>query len=133
VAAGCLHLLPVAARQPPVTASNGWVALPASGATSADAFVVVDNPTMYDVYLVAATADAADKVEFREGADASAAAKPVREVTVPAYGSVAMSPAGIHLVLSSLTKTLSENDTVTLTLTTDSSQTIEVRGTVRRP
>ena len=52
--------LMLAAAQPRrVAASSGWVKLPAAGETAAMAFVVIENPTMYEIYVTSATADAA--------------------------------------------------------------------------
>jgi len=41
--------------QAPVTASSGWVMEPAAGATSTSAYAVIENPTMYEVYVTAVT------------------------------------------------------------------------------
>ena len=40
-----------------ITVPEGWIELPADGATTASVFVVVKNPTMYDVYLVSAVSE----------------------------------------------------------------------------
>ncbi len=90
------------------TASDGWVMLPAAGETTANAFAVVRNPTMYDVYLVSAASDVAGKVEFRKTGDGEAKAVP--GLTVPAYGKLTMGPDGVHLL---------EDESVPLTLMTD--------------
>ena len=56
----------VEGQQPEVRASNGWVAEPPAGSTTASAYVDISNPGMYDIYVVAATSEVAGKVEFRE-------------------------------------------------------------------
>ena len=83
------------AQQDGVSASKGWVKLPTAGETTAAAFAVVNNPTMYDVYLVSAMTDVAEKVEFCQTPDQS-----LKELTVPAYGAVAMGTDGVHLLLT---------------------------------
>jgi periplasmic copper chaperone A len=121
------------AAQKPIAASNGWIKAPAAGDTTAAAFVVVDNPTMYDVYVVSASTDVAGRVTFqRPGASPTAAADPVAQVTAPAYDSVELKPDGVHMLLSDLKKPLKPGDTVTLVLTTDSGIALEVAAEVRK-
>ena len=124
----------VIARQgPDVAASKGWVKVPAPGETMTAAFAVVENPTMYDVYLVSATADVAGKVEFREKVNGNNAEAQVKKfVTVPAYGSVIMDPNGVYLVLMDLKRPLKETDPVSLTLTTDVGVALRVSASVRK-
>jgi copper(I)-binding protein len=129
---GMLALAPaadnVSAGQAEPSASSGWVKLPEPGATTATAFVAVENPTMYAIYLLAASADAAGRVEMREAAKPDA----VKEVTVPAYGSIEMDPKGLHLVLSDLKRPLKEGDTVSLTVTTEIGTKLQVAATVKK-
>ena len=115
------------AQQDDVSASKGWVKLPAAGETTAAAFAVVNNPTMYDVYLVSATTDVAEKVEFRQTADQS-----VKALTVPAYGAVAMGTDGVHLLLTGLKRPLEENERISLTLKTSDGITMTVSAVVRK-
>lgn len=115
------------AQQDGVSASKGWVKLPTVGETTAAAFAVVNNPTMYDVYLVSATTDVAEKVEFRQTPDQS-----LKELTVPAYGAVAMGADGVHLLLTDLKRPLEENEHVSLTLETSDGITMTVSAVVRK-
>jgi periplasmic copper chaperone A len=105
-----------AAQQRAVSASKAWITAPAAGDTTALAFAVVENPTMYDVYVVSATTDAAGSVEF-ERAPKTPDAKPqvVESFTAPAYGSVELTRDGLHLRLSDLKRPLKPGDTVTFT------------------
>jgi copper(I)-binding protein len=113
------------------SAASGWVKLPADGETTATAFVSVDNPTMYAIYLLSASADVAGKVEMREtGKDGTE--KTTEEVTVPAYGGVEMEPKGLHLVLSDLKKPLKEGDTVVLSVTTEAGTKLNVAAPVKK-
>ena len=107
-----------------VSASDAWVKLPAAGETEAMAFVTIENPGMYEVNVTSATADAAGKVELRDGG------KAVDFVNVPAYGRTDMSPAGPHLLLRDLKRALKEGDTVTVTLSTDVDVTLKVTAIV---
>ena len=133
IAAGVLALVsafatPVAAQDKQGSVSSGWVKLPAAGATSTDAYATVENPTMYAFYVLSATSDVAGSVEIRQtGKDAA-----LDEVTVPAYGSLAMDAKGIHLLLKDLKKPLAEGDTVNLTVVTELGTRLSVQATVKK-
>ena len=120
----------VAAQPKVVAAADGWVKTPAAGETTAAAFALIRNPTMYDVYVTAASADVAGSVELREAVPKTSG-KAVPHITVPAYESVEMGPAGVHLLLKDLKKPLKEGDIVNLTLTTDQGS-LKVAAVVRK-
>jgi hypothetical protein len=116
-----------------VAASASWVKLPASGETQAMAFVAIENPTMYGIYVTSASTDAAGNVELRDGSQrADARLKPVEFISVPAYDRVDMGPGGPHLMLVDLKRPLQEGDKVALTLTTDNAGPLEVSAIVRK-
>ena len=122
-----------AGQQQNPSASNGWVKLPSPGETAASAFLSVDNPTMYDIFLASASADVAGKVEFRQAdANGTLKADAVKNVTVPAYGSLEMDPKGVQLVLSELKRPLKEGETVTLSLSILYGATLQVPATVKK-
>lgn len=120
----------VAAQERAVTASAAWIAEPAAGAGMAAAYLEVQNPTMYDVYVVSAAADAAAAVELREHAP-SGESTIVKELTVPAFGTIELKPGGPHLVLKELTRPLKKGDSVGLTLRTDGGVTLKVPAVIR--
>lgn len=129
VAVGVAALLAagvVVAQQEEASASDGWVKRPAAGETSTVAFALVKNPTMYDVYLVSASTDVAEKVEFRRGADET-----VAELTIPAYGALGMDADGIHMLLTDLTRPLELDERVTLMLKTADGPSLTVAAVVR--
>jgi copper(I)-binding protein len=121
-----------AAAQPAVKAVSAWVAVPAAGATTADAFVEVANPTMYEIYVTGATADLAASVELR-GAAKGGEAPVVTDFAVPAYGSVDAVASAPHLRLVNLSRALKAGDTVALTLTTDGGAQLKVAAIVKAP
>jgi copper(I)-binding protein len=126
-------LITAGAQPRRVAASSGWVKLPAAGETGAMAFVAIENPTMYGIYVVSATADAAGKVELRDGGQSGdARLKPVEFISVPAYESIDMKPDSVHLMLLDLKRPLKEGDKVALTLATDNAGTLEVPAVVRK-
>ena len=110
--------------QPAITASDGWIAEPAADGTAA-AYLSISNPTMYDIYVVTVTSDAAGKIELRNGD------KPAKELTVPAYGSLDLTPAGPHLMLMDLKKPLKAGENVMLTLMTDGGITVVIPAVVK--
>ena len=117
------------ARQKTISAGAAWVKLPADGDSTA-AFVTIENPTMYDVYVVSASSTVAGAITFRQGAGATA--KELKELVVPAFGTLEMTPEGAHLWLSKLKKPLADKDTVEIALSTDGNAAIEVKAVVRK-
>ncbi len=121
------------AAQPAPSAVSAWVAVPAAGATTTGAFVEFANPTMYDIYITAATSDVAPKVELRAGASGGAEPAVVAEFPVPAYGGTAAAATAPHLRLVGLTKPLKAGDMVQLAFTTDGGLTLKIAAPVRQP
>ncbi len=137
--AALLLLAAVATVARPIAMAQGkepsavaaWLAAPAAGATSAAAYVEINNPGMYDIFIVKATADGAGKVELRAAASGGAEAAMVTEYPVPAFGSTSAAVGQPHLRLMELTKPLKAGDTVNLTLTTEAGIVLKVSAPVR--
>src|SRR5688572_21745855 len=129
-----LTSVPGRAAQPALAAVSAWIAEPAAGATGASAYVELNNPTMYDVHIVSATADAvAARVELRAGGAPGAEAAPVKEFAIPAYGSLEAAASAPHLRLVDLKRPLAPGEMVELALTTDAGVVLKVEATVRKP
>ena len=107
--------------------TSAWVKLPAAGATEAEAYLVVDNPTAYDVFLQKASSDAAGVVEFRSAGKN----EPLTFVTVTAYESLEMNAKGTYLVLRDLKKPLTVGATVPISVTTDRGTPLTVEAVVK--
>lgn len=120
----------VSARQAAVTATDAWIAEPAAGDTTAVAYLSVNNPTMYDIYVVSATTPAAEKIELRKGEGAGA--KVVNVITAAAYGSAELKAGDEHLVLVNLKRPLKAGDTIDLALKTDGGITLNVSAVVKK-
>ena len=120
----------ITAAQPAPSVSDGWVAVPAVGATTAVVSASIQNPTMYDIYVVSASSDVAGKVEFRErqGGDSQA----VKDLTVASFGSLDLKADGPHLVLVDLKRPLKEGETVEITLKTDGGLSLKLAAVVKR-
>jgi copper(I)-binding protein len=122
----------VVAQGPTPSAVSAWIATPAGGATSATAYVELSNPTMYDIYVISATAaGTAGKVELRAAAAAGAEPALVTEFPVPAYGSTSAAAGAPHLRLLELTRPLTAGDAVALALTTNDGTVLKVDAQVR--
>ena len=115
----------VVAQEKVVSASKAWVKAPAAGETTATAFVVVDNPTMYDVYLVSGKCESAGKVEL------ISADKPVANITVPAYGSAELKPGAAFVRMSELKREVKAGDQLNVTLETDGGVAIAIAAIVK--
>lgn len=126
-----LFLTAASAQAPEPSAVSAWMTAPAAGAATADVYVELKNPTMYDIYVVSATApETAASVELR-AAGANGAALP--EMTVPAFGGTAAEADAPHVRLVGLKRVLKAGDTIDLALKTDANQTLTVRVDVRAP
>jgi copper(I)-binding protein len=108
--------------------TSGWVKLPAAGETETAVYLVIDNPTQYDVFLQKASSDAAGVVEFR----AAGKTEPVTFVTVPAYESLEMNAKGTYLLLRDLKKPLTEGATVPISVMTGPGSPLTVEAVVKK-
>ena len=109
--------------QPAITASDAWASAPAGAPVAV--YMVINNPTMYDIYVVSATSDAAGKVELIDGD------KPVKELTVASYGSLELKAGGAFVRLSDLKQELKAGASVTVTMMTDGGVTIVAAAVVK--
>ena len=130
-AAGISTLLLVGATTFAATTVTGQAGIKASSAwarpsttTETTAFAVVENGTMYDVYIVGAETDVAEAVELVQ----ISKGKPgvVKEVTVAAFDRLEMSPEGTFLRLTQLRRPLKTGESVTITLKTDTGTALSV-------
>jgi periplasmic copper chaperone A len=108
--------------------SSGWVKLPAAGATQAEAFLVIDNPTAYDVSLQKPSSDTAGVVEIREAGKPAA----LDFLSVPAYGGLEMTGKTTYLLLRDLKQPLSEGAMVPISVMTDSGAPLTVQAVVKK-
>ena len=116
-----LNLIVYAQKDP--TASDAWASPPTNGSVAV--YATINNPTMYDVYLVSGKSESAAKVEFVN------ADKPVPNITVPAYGSVELKPGAAYLRLLELKRDVKAGDQLAVTIETDGGITIAVAAVVK--
>lgn len=105
------------------TASDAWASAPANGAIAV--YATINNPTMYDVYVVSGKSDSAGKVEL------ISAGKPLSNIAVPAYGSAELNPDAAFVRLSDLKRELEAGDRLTVTLETDGGISIPIAAVVK--
>lgn len=116
-------LLALAFVQKDPTASDAWAAAPANGSVAV--YATINNPTMYDVYLVSGKSESAAKVEL------ISAGKPVSNITVPAYGSAELKPGAAFVRLSELKRELKPGDQLNVTVETDGGVAIAIAAIVK--
>jgi len=116
-----LNVIVYAQKDP--TASDAWASAPANGAIAV--YATINNPTMYDVYVVSGKSDSAGQVEL------ISAGKPVSNIAVPAYGSAELKPDAAFVRLSDLQRELAAGDRVTVTLETDGGISIAIAAVVK--
>jgi copper(I)-binding protein len=130
VVIGCVIAGGVGAAQRTARALEGWVKAPAEGAAETAAFVAIENGTMYDIYLVGAESDAADVVELRQAVKGGTSTV-AKDVTVPAFDRLNMSPEGVYVRLGGLKRPLKPGDAVTVSILVDNSAPLSVLATVK--
>ena len=117
-----LLTLSLAVLQKDPTASDSWAQVTGNAVAI---YASLNNPTMYDVYVVSGKSDGAAKVELVNGD------KAVTSITVPAYGSVELKPGAMFVRLSDLKGEVKAGDEVKLTLETDGGVAIAIAATVK--
>ena len=88
-------------------------------------YATINNPTMYDVYVVSGKSDTATKVELLDGE------KVVTSLTVAAYGSLELKADGPRVRLSGFKNQLKAGDQLKLTLETDGGIAIPIAAIIK--
>lgn len=99
----------IAVKNPRATVSS-------ANATDVRVVATLSNPGMYGTFIVSATSVAAERVELR---DASKRDAVVKEVEVPAFGSLTLESKGLYLRLINPKQPLKAGARVSVILTTD--------------
>jgi len=115
-----LNVTTLAQQAPTASDATAVVAGP-----TASVYLVINNPTMYDSYVMSATSDVAGKVELYS------ADKPVDNMTVAAYGSLTLKAGGMFLRLSDLKRELKAGESIAVTLMTDGGVAIAATAVVK--
>jgi copper(I)-binding protein len=118
-------IAPAAAQEPVVR--NVRATVSRSDPSDVRVVAVFSNPSMYGIYLTAAVSDAAERVELR---DARKRDVVVKEVEVPAFGSLTLEPEGVYLKLVNLKRPLPRNARVEVVVTTDTQVKLRLTAVV---
>ncbi|MCE9682921.1 copper chaperone PCu(A)C [Halomonas alkalisoli] len=104
------------------------------GSEISAAFMTLHNSGDEDIALVGASSPAAEAVELHDHTDIDGVMqmRQVHHVPVPAGGSAALAPGGLHMMLIKLTSPLVEGEPVELTLAFDNGESQVVEAPVRR-
>ena len=85
----------------------------------------INNPSMYDLYIVSGKSVAADAVTLMDGD------KTITSITVPAYGSVELKPGAQRIRLAGLKSKPKAGDELKVTLETDGGASIEIAAVIK--
>lgn len=117
-----IALLLVLTVQKDPTASDVSAAL-AGGSVAV--YATINNPTMYDVFVVSGTSESAGKVELVN------VDKPVTSITVPSFGSAELKAGAMFVRLSELKGGVKAGSSLNVTLTTDGGIEIPLAAVVK--
>jgi len=112
-----------------IKVSDAWSRPTAAGMPMGVAYFVVRNDGTTDDAIVSASTPAAARVEIHQTtvADGMARMRPLKEIVVPARGTVAVAPGGIHLMLVDLAAPLAAGTRVPLFLQFRNAGRVEIR------
>ncbi|WP_158965509.1 copper chaperone PCu(A)C [Paraglaciecola sp. L3A3] len=115
--------------------SQATVRLLPPSVANTSAYFTIQNKSDKDEFLVDAAADFVGKTEIHNHVHQNGMMKMQQqsEVKIPAGQSVSFAPGGLHLMLFGLNKPLEEGQTVSISLQTQSGETISFAAKVERP
>lgn len=126
---------PVSARAALSVEDAHLIAVP-PGATETSALMILRNAGGGPVVLTGVSTPLADHAMLmttRRDAQGRTGMSAVKTLTVPARGSLRLTPTGDHLMLMGLTRPLRVGETVALTLSVQGGRPLSVNAVVRRP
>ena len=120
--------------QPTIAVADAWAAPTPKGAKVAAGFLTVANGATADDCLLAASSPRAGRVELHEMSMSGKTMKmrPVKDIAVPAGGSVALNDAGLHLMFMEINGPFVVGDTVPVKLTFEKSGEVEIAVVVKK-
>nr|WP_296752541.1 copper chaperone PCu(A)C [Thioalkalivibrio sp.] len=112
-----------------------WIRLPPPNLSVTAAYMTLGNRGDDELTVVAAESPMAGTAELHEHRQDAAGVMRMRQVaslSLPAGGSLAMEPGGLHLMLIDLQQPLAEGEIVPVTLHLADGRSLEVAAEVRR-
>jgi copper(I)-binding protein len=131
---GLFFAVTLAADDAAVVARDAWVRLPLPSKDQTAMYVVLENHSTQKRTVVAASSEAAAKLELHEMKMVRTvmSMNPVAQVGIPAKGKVSFNPDGYHIMLFGLKRKPAVGDTMTAILKLDDGSTVSVTATVRK-
>ena len=101
-----------------LSADHPWIRLAAPGAMTAAGYVTLSNRGLVADHLVGISSPAARSVTLHQSTESGGIMRmaPVKTVTIPPKGGVALNPGGYHLMISGFKAPLQAGQTVPVTL-----------------
>lgn len=134
IAAAAVAVAVPAAAQESLSVSDPYALVSSAAAQSGAVFMTIENAGDSADRLVSASSDAADQVQLHTHEAGADGVMKMTEVEsgfeVSAGGTHKLERGGDHVMLMGLAKPLADGDTVNLTLTFESGQTLEVQAPV---
>lgn len=129
--ATALVTLPVQAE--PLNISNAWVRQGPPSAQVLAAYMTLENPGAQAIAITGASSPQFETVEIHrtEIVDGMARMIPQERLSIPAGGSVALEPGGLHLMLINARQPLPADATVQIELRLDAGGSLKVDAPVR--
>lgn len=117
-----------------VTVRDAWLRKPVGDRKDAAVFAVFENTSGTPRAIVNVVTAAAQKAELHEMKMSGGVMRmsPVKQIDVPAHGSVELKPGSLHVMVFGLRKTPMAGDVVPLTFTLDDGSTVSATASVRQ-
>ena len=98
------------------------------------AFMQLKNLTDKPIALVSAASKAANTVELHEhvNVDGMMQMRQIPKIDIPANGTTALQPGGLHVMLIGLTQKLKEGESVTITLNFSDGESVTLDAPVKK-
>lgn len=128
----------VALAQPNITDlsfNDPWIRGSVPGQKNGAGYLIIDNKSSQPAALVSANSDRANRIELHTIVREEGVAKmrEVKEIPVPANGSVTLQPGGYHVMFIGLTQPFKEGETIPVKLNFANGDSTEVTFSVKAP
>jgi copper(I)-binding protein len=125
-----------AAAEPEVSIADAWVkaTVGTEDPTMTAAFGVLTNHTDKALTIISATNDVTDRTELHEMAmvDGAMVMRPIAGgIPIPANGTTALAPGGLHVMIMEAKAPIAPGDDVTVILTMNDGSTLLVHATAK--
>jgi len=114
--------------------SAPWVAQAPPGASVMAGYMHIQNLTAEPVEITAIHSPAYERVEMHLSLNQNGVAKmlPQKSLKIPARGSLSLEPGSYHLMMIKPRRALKKGDSVPLSITLSSQQTLQIQLTVKK-